>query len=135
MTRYLLDTNIWIYLMRNRPAEVRKRYSRLKPGAVVLSPIVLGELHAGWRKSSRPEENRVLLEAYLEGAVLDPLDAGVAAAYGEIRAALESQGTPIGQNDLWIAAHARERDCTLVTHNLGEFARVPNLRVQDWVAA
>ena len=135
MTRYLLDTNIWIYLMRNRPAEVRKRYSRLKPGAVVLSPIVLGELHAGWRKSNRPEENRVLLEAYLEGAVLDPLDAGVAAAYGEIRAALESQGTPIGQNDLWIAAHARERDCILVTHNLGEFARVPNLRVQDWVAA
>ena len=135
MTRYLLDTNIWIYLMRNRPAEVRTRYSRLKPGAAVLSPIVLGKLHAGWRKSSRPEENRVLLEAYLEGAVLDPLDAAVAAAYGEIRADLESQGRPIGQNDLWIAAQARERGCILVTHNLSEFARVPDLRVQDWVAA
>lgn len=135
MTRYLLDTNIWIYLMRNRPPEVRTRYARLKPGAVLLSPIVLGELHVGWRKSGRPVENQGLLASYIEGAVIDPVDERVAAAYGEIRAELEAQGTPIGRNDLWIAAHARERGCILVTHDGAEFSRVRGLRLQDWVAA
>lgn len=135
MTRYLLDTNIWIYLMRNRPPEVRARFSRLKPGAVVMSPVVLGELHVGWRKSANPETNHILLEHYVHGATLDPIDAAIAAAYGEIRDELEALGTPIGANDLWIAAQARERHCVLVTHNLAEFSRVRNLRVEDWVAA
>lgn len=135
MTRYLLDTNIWIYLMRNRPPEVRARYARLKPGAVVLSPVVLGELHVGWRKSARAEDNHALLEHYVQGAALDPIDAAIASAYGEIRAELEVRGTPIGENDLWIAAQARERNCVLVTHNVTEFARVRELRVEDWVAA
>ena len=135
MTKYLLDTNIWIYLMRNRPSEVRTRYSRLKPGAVLLSPIVLGELNVGWRKSAQREANQALLESYLRGAVVDPIDSDVAAAYGDIRVELETKGTPIGQNDLWIAAHARERGCILVTHNVAEFARIRELRVEDWVAA
>ncbi len=135
MTRYLLDTNIWIYLMRNRPPEVRARFARLKPGAVVLSPLVLGELHVGWRKSAHAEANHVLLDHYVQGAELDPIDAAVAAAYGDIRAELEASGTPIGANDLWIAAHARERHCVLVTDNVAEFSRVRGLRVEDWVAA
>ena len=135
MTRYLLDTNIWIYMMRNRPAQVRARYSRLKPGAIVLSPVVLGELHVGWRKSANAEANHVLLEHYVQAAVLDPIDAAVAAAYGEIRAELEARGTPIGENDLWIAAQARERHCVLVTHNVAEFSRVRDLRIEDWVTA
>ena len=135
MTRYLLDTNIWIYLMRNRPPEVRARFARLKPGAVVLSPVVVGELHVGWRKSAHAEANHVLLDHYVQGAELDPIDAAVAAAYGDIRAELEASGTPIGANDLWIAAHARERHCVLVTHNVAEFSRVRGLRVEDWVAA
>lgn len=135
MTRYLLDTNIWIYLMRNRPPEVRARFARLKPGAVVLSPVVLGELHVGWRKSAHAAANHVLLDHYVQGAELDPIDAAVAAAYGDIRAELEASGTPIGANDLWIAAHARERHCVLVTHNVAEFSRVRGLRVEDWVAA
>ena len=135
MTRYLLDTHIWIYLMRNRPPEVRARFARLKPGAVVLSPVVVGELHVGWRKSAHAEANHVLLDHYVQGAELDPIDAAVAAAYGDIRAELEASGTPIGANDLWIAAHARERHCVLVTHNVAEFSRVRGLRVEDWVAA
>ena len=135
VTRYLLDTNIWIYLMRNRPPEVRARYARLKPGAVVMSPVVLGELHVGWRKSASAEANRVLLDHYVQGAELDPIDAVVATSYGEIRAELEANGTPIGGNDLWIAAHARERHCVLVTHNVAEFSRVRGLRVEDWVAS
>ena len=135
MTRYLLDTNIWIYLMRNRPPEVRARFARLKPGAVMLSPVVLGELHVGWRKSAHAEANHVLLDHYVQGAELDPIDAAVAATYGDIRAELEASGTPIGANDLWIAAHARERHCVLVTDNAAEFSRVRGLRVEDWVAA
>jgi tRNA(fMet)-specific endonuclease VapC len=135
VTRYLLDTNVWIYLMRNRPPEVRTRYARLKPGAVVLSPVVLGELHVGWRKSANAQVNRELLDQYVHGAELDPIDAAVAAAYGEIRAELESSGTPIGGNDLWIAAQARERHCVLVTHNVAEFSRVRGLRLEDWVDA
>ena len=133
MTRYLLDTNIWIYLMRNRPPEVREKFSRQRPGSIVLSPIVLGELNVGWRKSARPEANRELLEQYVQTAVLEPLEDSVADAYGEIRADLETTGTPIGENDLWIAAHAREAHCVLVTHNVGEFQRIRGLRVEDWV--
>lgn len=134
MTRHLLDTNIWIYVMRNRPPEVRERFVKLKPGSVVLSPIVLGELNVGWRKSDRAEANRDILEQYVQTAQLEVIDEAAASAYGEIRAALEAQGTPIGENDMWIAAQARESNCVLVTHNLGEFRRVPGLRVEDWVA-
>ena len=134
MTRYLLDTNIWIYVMRNRPPEVRERFVRLRPGSVVLSPIVLGELNVGWRKSDRAEANRAVLEQYVQTAQFEAIDEAAASAYGEIRATLEAQGTPFGENDMWIAAQARESNCILVTHNLGEFRRVPGLRLEDWVA-
>ena len=133
MTRYLLDTNIWIYVMRNRPPEVRARFAQLVPSSVILSPVVLGELHVGWRKSARAQANRTLLQRFTEGATLAPIDAEVASAYGEIRTELEHLGTPIGANDLWIAAQARAGDCVLVTHDLGEFARVNGIRVEDWV--
>jgi tRNA(fMet)-specific endonuclease VapC len=135
VTRYLLDTIIWIYVMRNRPPEVRERFSRLVPASVVMSPVVLGELHVGWRKSIRKQTNRSLLERFTQGATVEPIDAAVAAIYGELRTELEERGTPIGQNDLWIAAHARAADCVLVTHNISEFARVRGLRVEDWVNA
>ena len=107
----------------------------LNPHAVYPAPVVLGDLHVGWRKSAHAEANHVLLDHYEQGAELDPIDAAVAAAYGDIRAELEASGTPIGANDLWIAAHARERHCVLVTHNVAEFSRVRGLRVEDWVAA
>jgi tRNA(fMet)-specific endonuclease VapC len=133
--RYLLDTNIWIYAMRNTPPEVRRRFARLAPARVVLSPVVLGELNVGWRKSRNAQANRNLLDAFTRGAVIEPIDAAVASAYGEIRAELETLGTPIGPNDLWIAAQARAADCVLVTHDVAEFERVRGLRVEDWVAA
>ncbi len=135
MKRYLLDTNIWIYAMRNVPPEVRKRFARLAPARVVLSPVVLGELNVGWRKSRNVDANRILLDAFTRGAVLEPIDAAVACAYGEIRAELETLGTPIGPNDIWVAAHARAADCVLVTHDVAEFSRVRGLRVEDWVVA
>ena len=133
MTRYLLDTTIWIYVMRNRPPEVRERFAKLVPASVVMSPVVLGELHVGWRKSVRVEANQALLQRFTQGATLESIGADAASNYGEIRAELEQQGTPIGENDLWIAAHARACDCVLVTHNVSEFARVRGLRVEDWV--
>ena len=132
MTRYLLDTHIWVYVMRNRPAKVRERFARLAPASVVLSPVVLGELHVGWRKSANLEANRSALESYTRGAQLEPIDAAVASAYGEIRVELEKLGTPIGANDLWIAAQARATDCVLVTHDMSEFKRVRDLRLEDW---
>jgi tRNA(fMet)-specific endonuclease VapC len=135
VTRYLLDTNVWIYIMRNRPPEVRERFAALLPASVVLSPVVLGELHVGWRKSARAQANRALLQRFTEGATLEPVDADVASTYGEIRAELEQLGTPIGQNDLWIAAQSCAKDFVLVTHNAGEFARVRSLRIEDWVNA
>jgi tRNA(fMet)-specific endonuclease VapC len=133
VTRYLLDTNIWIYVMRNRPPEVRERFAKLSPSSVVMSPVVLGELHVGWRKSMRAEANQTLLQRFTEGATLEPIGAEVASTYGEIRAELEHLGTPIGANDLWIAAQARAGDCVLVTHDVGEFGRVSGLRIEDWV--
>lgn len=134
MKRYLLDTNIWIYAMRNVPPQVRKKFARLAPERVVLSPVVLSELDVGWRKSKNPTANRSLLEAFTRGAAFAPIDAAVASAYGEIRAELETQGTPFGPNDTWIAAHALAADCVLVTHDAAEFARVRRLRIEDWVS-
>jgi tRNA(fMet)-specific endonuclease VapC len=135
VTRYLLDTNIWIHVMRNRPPQVRERFAQLRPASVVMSPVVLGELHVGWRTSARAQANHPLLQRFIQGATLEPLDAQVAETYGEIRTELEQLGTPIGANDLWIAAQARAKDCVLVTHNVGEFARVSGLHIEDWVNA
>lgn len=135
MTRYLLDTNIWIYAMRNQPPQVRTRLARLSPANVVLSPVVLGELHVGWRKSVHTEANRNALQQFTEGATFEALDADAAMHYGEIRAELEKLGTPIGENDMWIAAQARAGKCVLVTHNVAEFQRVARLKIEDWAAA
>ena len=135
MTRYLLDTNVWIYVMRNKPPEVRERFAKLVPDSVVLSAVVLGELKVGWRKSAHARANRNLLEGFTRGAVFEPIDVAIASAYGEIRAELESLGTPIGANDLWIAAQARATKCVLVTHDVDEFKRVRGLKVEDWVRA
>jgi tRNA(fMet)-specific endonuclease VapC len=90
-------------------------------------------LNVGWRKSAHAQANRILLEGFTRGAVLEPIDAAVASAYGEIRAELETLGTPIGANDMWIAAQARATKCVLVTHDVDEFTRVRGLKVQDWV--
>lgn len=133
MTRFLLDTNIWVYIMNNRYPEVRERFAAMLPMSVVMSPVVLGELSLGWRKSARADANRALMEEFTRGAVLELIGAKVAFHYAEIRSELEQLGTPIGQNDLWIAAQARATDCVLVTHNRGEFARVRALIVEDWV--
>jgi len=132
--RYLLDTNVFIAAMKGTAA-VRGRLGQISSSDIVLSPIVLGELECGVRKSSRPEANARRLDAVVSLLESVPLDAATARRYAEIRASLESVGQPIGANDLWIAAQALALGVTLVTDNVQEFRRVPGLRVENWLRA
>ena len=131
--RFLLDTNICIHIRRQRPPEVLARFRRLKPGEAVLSVITYGELIYGVEKSQiREQAMRQLAElAGLVPVMELPLQAGQ--FYGAIRAALEAGGETIGNNDLWIAAHAKAAGLTLVTNNEREFRRIPGLKIQNWV--
>jgi tRNA(fMet)-specific endonuclease VapC len=131
--RFLLDTNICTYIRRRRPPGVLARFQRLKPGEAVLSVITYGELVYGAQKSqSREQATKQLAElAGLLPIVALPLQAGE--FYGAIRADLEARGEMIGNNDLWIAAHAKAMGLTLVTNNEREFRRIQGLKIQNWV--
>lgn len=133
MPRYLLDTNICIYIKNHRPAEVLARFSKLPPGKVAMSVITYGELCFGAEKSSKPKETRHILEQLIALIPVLPLDETVSAHYGKIRLHLQVSGNPIGNNDLWIASHALANKLILVTNNVAEFQRVPGLRVENWV--
>ncbi len=131
-TRFLLDTDIFIYIRQNRPEGVSRRFSKLHPGEAAISIITYGELLYGAAKSVRRVEALALLSALIDLLPILPLVKGAAEAYGEIRAELELKGEMIGNNDLWIAAHALAAGLTLVTNNEKEFRRVPGLKVQNW---
>ncbi len=130
--RYLLDTNICIYIVRNRPPGIARRFTRLLPGSVGMSLVTWGELRYGAEKSTRRAEALTALDRLSESIpVLEP-DRNTAVHYGLVRAALERAGTPIGNNDLWIASHALSLGVTLVTNDTEEFRRVPRLRLENW---
>jgi tRNA(fMet)-specific endonuclease VapC len=131
--RYLLDTNICIYLIRRRPVQVRERFERCAVGDIGLSTVTLAELQYGVAKSEFPAQNQEALEAFTLPLAIVPFDAAAAVAYGPVRADLERWGTPIGARDLLIAAHALSLGVTLVTTNTRAFARVEGLRVEHWV--
>jgi tRNA(fMet)-specific endonuclease VapC len=131
--RYLLDTNICIYIRRRRPPEVLARFEKLKPGEAALSVITYGELLYGVEKSQVRDQARQVLKELVEYLPVLALPAEVGEAYGAIRAELEARGEVIGNNDLWIAAHARIAGLTLVTNNEREFKRVGGLKVQNWI--
>lgn len=133
MPRYLLDTNICIYIKNHRPAEVLARFAKLPPGKVAMSAITYGELCFGAEKSSKPKESRHILEQLIALIPVLPLDEIVSVHYGKIREHLQASGKPIGNNDLWIAAHALAGRLILVTNNVAEFERVPGLRIENWV--
>lgn len=133
MPRYLLDTNICIYVKNHRPPEVLARFSRLPPGKVAMSAITYGELCFGAEKSSKPRETRKILDQLTALIPVLPLDAAASLHYGKIRQSLQASGKPIGNNDLWIAAHALAGKLILVTNNVAEFKRVPGLKVENWV--
>lgn len=133
--RYMLDTNICIYIMKRQPPEVEDRLHDVAIGDVSLSGIVLAELWYGVHRSQRHERNEAALRDFLRFVkVLDwPTDA--AGAYGAIRAALTRQGSIIGGNDLLIAAHAIYEGAILVTNNGREFERVSGLNTENWAAS
>jgi len=128
----MLDTDICICLAKNKHPQVTARFERLKPEQPVMSAITYGELQYGANKSierSRAVSQLVHLIQYIP---VESVTSSAAQAYGEIRAALEKQGRVIGNNDLWIAAHAMALDVTLATNNDREFLRVTGLSVENW---
>lgn len=131
---YLLDANVIIAALKGQH-EVRRRLEAEAKEALRLSAIVLGELYFGVEKSAYGERNRTRLAALTERLPLVGIDHETIRHYGRIRATLEGQGAPIGANDTWIAAQALAIGATLVTDNLREFSRVPDLPVETWLQA
>lgn len=129
---YLLDTNILIAALKGQPS-VRQRLETLPLSSLRLSAVVLGELEFGAEKSTQGERSRARLAAIAQRLPLVGLDVETTRQYGRIRALLERQGTPIGANDTWIAAQALAIKATLVTDNVREFARVPDLVLENWL--
>jgi tRNA(fMet)-specific endonuclease VapC len=133
MLRYLLDTNIVIYVLKQRPLSVLPRFNE-NAGHMAISAITLSELLHGAEKSQARAKSLHLIEDFCSRLEVLPYDANAASHYGNIRAHLERQGQPIGVNDLHIAAHARSQGLILVTNNQSEFARVEALRLENWVS-
>ena len=132
MLRYLLDTNLCIRVLRDRPAVVRQRFN-LEADGLAISSIVLTELLHGAAKSARPVENRNEVEKFAARLDVLPFDARAADHAADIRANLERRGQTIGAYDLLIAGHARSLGLVVVTGNLAEFERVEGLRCEDWL--
>jgi tRNA(fMet)-specific endonuclease VapC len=130
--RFLLDTNICIYIRQRRPEKVLLRFRKLRPGEAVLSVITYGELLYGAAKSAHRAAAMESLRELIHLLPAMPLPADAAEKYGAMRAELESKGEMIGNNDLWIAAHALAAGLTLITNNEREFRRVRGLRVRNW---
>jgi tRNA(fMet)-specific endonuclease VapC len=132
MLRYLLDTNIVIYVLKRRPIEVLSLFNA-NATRMAISSITLAELLHGAEKSTRVTENLSVIEDFCSRLEVLPYGFKAAQHYGAIRVALEKQGRPIGINDLHIAAHARSEGLVLVTNNTSEFERVPALELENWV--
>ncbi|MFQ6332219.1 type II toxin-antitoxin system tRNA(fMet)-specific endonuclease VapC [Methylophilus sp. 3sh_L] len=133
MITYLLDTNIVIYVIKRRPIEVLGVFNA-NATRMAISVITLAELMHGAEKSSKPAENLAVVEDFCSRLSVLPYTEKAAQHYGQIRTALEKKGEPIGVNDLHIAAHARSEGLILVTNNEKEFAKVPSLQIENWVA-
>jgi tRNA(fMet)-specific endonuclease VapC len=130
--RYLLDTNICIYIRQKRPEEVLRRFRKLRPGEAALSVLTYGELLYGAAKSEQRVRAIEQLHELVRVLPALSLPEAAAEAYGTIRAELELNGEMIGNNDLWIAAHALAAGLILVTNNEKEFRRLRRLKVQNW---
>ncbi len=131
--KLLLDTNICIYIIKQQPASVLKRFMEYQVGDVGISSITLSELRYGVAKSTHYEKNARALDEFITPLEIVPFDEQAAYVYGNIRASLEKAGTPIGSMDMLIAAHALSLELPLVTNNSREFIRVTDLTVLDWI--
>ena len=129
---YMLDTNICIYAMKNKPEKVLQRLKEEINDGVCISSITLAELEYGMKHSSNPAKNEQALLRFLLPFDVLPFGAAAASEYGEIRAYLQKAGTPIGAMDMLIAAHAKSEDIVLVTNTTREFERVVGLELENW---
>ncbi|ATI65987.1 type II toxin-antitoxin system tRNA(fMet)-specific endonuclease VapC [Edwardsiella tarda] len=132
MLKYMLDTNICIFTLKNRPAQVREKFN-LHHNQMCISAITLMELIYGAEKSQAPERNLAVIEGFIARLTVLNYDAPAAAHSGQLRAEQARLGQPIGPYDQMIAGHARSQGLILVTNNTREFMRVSGLRVEDWV--
>ncbi len=130
--KFMLDTNICIYIQRHKPPSVLARFETLKPGQAVISVITWGELLYGAAKSQQSERVLRLLEEFSGLVPVLPMPPDCGKSYGRLGADLEKNGRPIGNNDLWIAAHALASGLTLVSNNTREFERIPHLKLENW---
>ena len=132
--KYMLDTNIVAFAKNNRPEIVLERMGQFEPEDLCVSSITLAELEYGVFNSSNPDRNQLALTLFLANTEVVPFGDDAAVEYGRIRADLRRKGTPIGANDLLIAAHAKALGMTLVTNNTREFSRVEGLMLEDWAS-
>ena len=130
--KFLLDTNICIYLIKKKPPQVLKKFKSYSVGEIGVSSITVAELQYGVEKSQRPAQNQKALSQFLIPLVIADFDDQAAEAYGKARAALEAQGTLIGALDTLIAAHSLSLGVTLVTNNTRKFSCVADLRLTNW---
>ena len=130
--RYLLDTNICIFLIRNKSPKLVQKLTQQSILDISLSSITVAELQFGVQKSNQPVQNQQALNQFLIPFTILDFDYNAAVVYGRIRAYLEAQGTPIGALDTLIAAQALSENLVVVTNNTREFSRVPGLTVEDW---
>ena len=132
--KYMLDTNICIYLIKNKPATVKAKFQEHSITDICISSITLSELLYGAEKSKWQAKSRLAVIKLLSPVKVLDFDANAAFAYGKLRADLEQKGTPIGPLDMLIAGHALAEDLVLVTNNTKEFARVVDLKLENWVS-
>ena len=130
---YLLDTNICIFMLRGSSVSVSAKVESLDPSLFFLSVMTVHELYYGVEKRNMGEGHRIRLAQFLSPFTILPFDSEDAIAAAKIRTFLEKKGTPIGPYDIQIAAQGMTRGFTVVTHNFGEFNRIPGLKVEDWV--
>lgn len=133
MLQFLLDTNICIYIAKQKPPSVLHKFEQLVVGQVAMSTITYGELFFEAQKSHHPRQAMKILEELTGLIPALPISTETGKIYGEIRNKLEKLGTPIGNNDLWIAAHALALEVVLITNNVKEFRRIPHLKIDNWV--
>ena len=131
--RYMLDTNICSYILKNHPASVRQKFEEIGPGNICTSAIVLAELYYGAARHPKGVVIRREIDDFASRLSVIPWDEIAADHYGAIRSTLEKVGTPVGAMDMLIAAHARSCSATLVTNNLREFDRIQGLTAVNWI--
>ena len=130
--RYMLDTNICIYVIKHKPEKVFQKLQEVDPEEVCVSSVTYAELVHGVEKSAAVEKNRLALSILFANIEILDFDVDAANCYGKIGAGLEKKGTPIGPLDMMIAGHAMSKGYIVVTNNVKEFSRVRNLKIENW---